>query len=496
MFGIDNKEFAKGLRIELSKRRLLDFGALTYPGWQAPKHVVYLADLLEKVEQGKVKKLAISLPPGSGKSTITNIFIPWCLGRDPARRFLAVSASERLARRNSWAMREIVQAEEWPWPEVTLVGESLEEWQTTRGGGVRAIGRTGTVTGFRAEGIFVDDAQADYGSPLTRQGDEEWFRGVLTTRLEPTGFIVFSATRWGDDDLIGRVTEGEGGEEWHVVNIPALALEEDKLGRQPGEALWPERFSVEALDKIRFSVGPMNFESQYQGSPVPVGGAIFKAEWFENRYEFLPRECHLEQVQHRRDQFDEILMGPVPQRPHDPMPLIKIQACDSAWKEGTRNDWSWIVTLASDLLDIYVVDAWYNQVDYVDLVRNVKAQYEKHQPRAFYIEEAASGFAVVSELKRATNIPIIGVKAGNDSKEAKAETITGWLEAGRIKFPKHASWMQRMLQECLRFPAGKHDDAVDALRIGVQRMIETIARIRGERKINRQFAGITSFMGR
>lgn len=479
------EELAAEARAELARRKLIDFAQAVLPWYEAPRHIRYLAELLERVERGDIKRLAISAPPGHGKSTLLQAFLAWFLGRDPRRRILALSASEALARRNSRATRGIVQADEWPWPQTTLVGESLEEWYTAQGGGVRAIGQTGTVTGFRAEMVLCDDVQPDAGSETTRETLEEWFRGVLSTRLEPDGCAVLIATRWHDDDLVGRLQTGESASQWHFVNIEAIAGDADLFGRAPDEALWPERWPLELLEKKRAEVGSNAFACQYQGDPVPAGGAIFKPEWFP-RYDSLPSQCVFNET------ADDIARRHLEGQYQPPQfPLVTIQAADSAWKEGLTHDRSAIATLTTDLRDIYVVDLWFGRVEYPDLKRIAKEVYSKHRPRSLYVEEAASGYALVADLKSSTGIPIIGIPPGREAKEARAESVTGLFEAGRVKFPRNASWMPELLAEFLRFPYGRHDDIVDAVVLGIRQMQQLISRVLTQRAMQQQLAGFT-----
>jgi phage terminase large subunit-like protein len=108
-------------------------------------------------------------------------------------------------------------------------------------------------------------------------------------------------------------------------------------------------------------------------------------------------------------------------------------------RRGLTNDRSCVATLASDLRDVYVVDCWFGCLGFTDLQRVMVDLYDKHRPSRLYVEEAASGFALVDSLKRATGMNIIGIPPGRGSKEARWEATTGWFEAGRIKFPQHAS---------------------------------------------------------
>src|SRR5581483_4351451 len=243
---------AEAATSELARRELLEFCALTYPGFVAAPHLKLLAGLLERVERGDLRRLIVSLHPGSGKSTLMQLFSSWYLGRNPSRRIISTSAAERLVVRNSRAVRDVLREPAWPF-EAALASDSTAAtvWETTAGGGMFAIGVDGTITGWRSHLIVCDDLQDGPGSKLERDNLEAWFRGKLLTRLEPNGAVVIVQTRWSKDDLPGRLLAGARGNAWEYVRIPALSEGEgDPLERPEGAALWPSRFNVEALEEI------------------------------------------------------------------------------------------------------------------------------------------------------------------------------------------------------------------------------------------------------
>ena len=125
MNGDEGLAYMSMFREELARRRLLDFGEAAYHGFQKPKHVTFLAKLLERVERGEIRRLAISAPPGHGKSVLLQTFVAWFLGRNPKRRILAISASESLAKRNIRDAQNLVNSDGWSWPEVNLDTDSV-----------------------------------------------------------------------------------------------------------------------------------------------------------------------------------------------------------------------------------------------------------------------------------------------------------------------------------------------------------------------------------
>lgn len=179
------------------------------------------------------------------------------------------------------------------------------------------------------------------------------------------------------------------GKNWTVLCLTAIADEGDPLGRATGEALWPERFPVDRFPSVeRGEMSSSSFASLYQQNPVPAGGNIFLASWFENRFDKVPL-------------IREVIRKDFTEQTSEYAPVV-IQACDSAWKTGLTNDRSCIVTLASDRKDLYVTDLWFGRLQFPDLRRQMIEPFEKNQPSRLFVEEAASGFALIQDLRGTT----------------------------------------------------------------------------------------------
>jgi predicted phage terminase large subunit-like protein len=446
---------------ELARRHLGDFIKLLEPSYERARHTVFLCDHLEAVERGEIDRLIVMMPPRHGKTMHVSQALPaWTFGRNPKSQIVLASYGAELAELNSRKARSYLRSDRWPFEcRVSEESRAQNRWQTDAGGILIATGCEGGLTGYGANRLIIDDPirdRVDAESESMREKLWAWYTDVARTRLMPGGRIILCQTRWHDDDLAGRILNSEGATQWTVLSLPAIAEEKDVLGRAPGEALWPQRFPIEDLPKVPDEMSSSSFASLYQQNPVPAGGATFKAEWFEHRYDELPRR------------------------------LAPYQAIDSAWKDGLANDRSVIATLATDGKDIYIVDIWAGRKKYSDLRNVVLENFGKHLPRLVYVEEAASGFALVDELRRSTGMPIKGIPPGRDSKEARADAVTNWFEAGRIKFPRNATWMGELLSEFLRFPAGKHDDIVDAVVLGISQLRWLLTRSLAAERTGRQ----------
>ena len=230
-----------------------------------PDHVRLIAEHLDAVEAGQIDRLLITMPPRHGKSETTTVRYPlYCLERRPDENVLVTGYNERFARkfgrrtRNMADERGLVAADK----------AASDEWATTSGGlyMARGVGSPPTGTGFSR--IIIDDPirrREDAESDAYREKVWDWYRDDLYTRLEPGGAMVIVMTLWHHDDIGARAVASEPGK-WTVLKLPAIS--------DDGVALWPSRFSIEALERIRSVTA--GFEALYQCNPTPKEGALFQ----------------------------------------------------------------------------------------------------------------------------------------------------------------------------------------------------------------------------
>lgn len=481
-------------RALLARRRLGDFIELLEPSYARARHTTAICDHLEAVERGEIDRLMIFMPPRHGKTMHVSQALPaWVLGRNPRSQIILASYGAELAEGNSRRARSYLRSDRWPFEcKVSEESRAQNRWQTDAGGILIATGCQGGLTGYGADRLIIDDPirdRAEAESASMRESLWAWYSDVARTRLMPSGRIILCETRWHDDDLAGRILNSDDGKRWTVLSLPAIAEENDALGREPGEALWPERFPVDALPSVeRGEMSSSSFAALYQQNPVPAGGAMFKGEWLEHFFDKVPVI---------RDEFRRPVAGGLGYiEEFVEQPPIVIQAIDSAWKDGPSNDRSCIVTLASDRADIYVTDVVFGRWQFTDLYKIVKELLRKHNPGRLFVEEASSGFAIVNQLRAETFVPVIGVPPGRESKVARAESVTGFFEAGRIRFPRAAPWLDELRLEFLRFPYGKHDDIVDAVVLGVRQMIGELNRILEYEHFERQRFNLRDWIAR
>jgi predicted phage terminase large subunit-like protein len=461
-------------REELSRRTLLDFAERMIPDFHPGRHLRYVADLLESVERGELDRLIVTLFPGSGKSTLLQCFGSWYLGRNPRRKVIVASASAELAERNSRGSRALFTEDDWPFHAVELSKDvtAMTRWSTSQGGTLAAFGVGSQITGWRADLLILDDLQNDALTPAEREKLWKWYVEVLLQRLNPNGAIVLIQQRWGEDDLCGRAMAAPDGSDWRVVRLPALAEENDPLGRVVGESLWPEVWPAEVLERRR-RANERVFECAYQGNPMPGQGNLIKPEWLQ-RYDAAPKE------------FTKIVC-----------------ALDAAAKTGVRNDYSAIVKLGVTENSYYVLDVWRDRVEFPALVRRVKQlENEDPEPSAIYVEDTSNAVALIQQLRQETTLPIVPVSP-KGSKESRVEGITGTLEAKRLFLPNEAPWLLEFERELLSFPLARHDDMVDALTLAVSQAMRKASSFyfsevsaEGSVRASVPQSGWTSYLGR
>jgi predicted phage terminase large subunit-like protein len=264
--------------------------------WDAA-HLRLIQAELARVTVGLGDRLMLFLPPRHGKSELVTVRYP-VLGIERRRDFRVIvgAYNQALAERFSRKARRIAAGR------FALANDrnSAAEWETPDGGGVRAVGVGGGVTGLGADLILIDDpvkSREEAESRTYRDRVWDWYRDDLYTRQEPGCALILVMTRWHEDDLAGRILASEEGPRWRVVRLPALAESEaeyaawaerqlsmvnsDPLRRAEGEPLWPDRFNQQALHRIKTALGARSFAALYQGRPLPAEGGLFKREWFK-----------------------------------------------------------------------------------------------------------------------------------------------------------------------------------------------------------------------
>lgn len=420
-----------------------------------PPHLSRIEKLLTyEVEPGQGRRVIVTMPPRHGKSeVISGKFPSWYIGRNPDRRVILTSHTASLAIDYSARNRDylIAYGSEVFGCTVDLKRSASEDWRIRgRRGGIRAAGVGGSITGRGADLLIMDDPFKDYReahSKTVRDHVWNWWTAVALTRLEPGGSIVVISTRWHADDLIGRIldTAKRTGEQWTIIDLPALAEENDPLGRAAGEPLWPARFGRETLLQMRETMGSYMFDALYQQQPTRHGGSIFTRSWFRyyrdagGYYELLTpngvkrvskRDCWL------------------------------FQTVDPAATERDTSDYfacgTWAVTPESDLL---LVDMFRERLETPKHRTLMQALYHRYEPALQGVEKSTFGLSLIQEIAK-LGLPVVPLDADRD-KIARAYPIAARYETGSVYHREGAPWLQDYEDELQDFPRGAHDDQVD-----------------------------------
>lgn len=419
-----------------------------------PRHIAPLIELWERTRHERVFA-CVELPPRHVKTTTGLHALSWRLARDPALTNAFATFGDDFAASRSRIARTLARS---GGVRIPRDSSSLHEWRTEQGGGLLAHGYRGEWTGRGIDGVaLLDDLYKDRAaaeSKAVREGVWEWFTDVLWTRLQPGSSVIAQFTRWHDDDLIGRLLQGKfRGYRFEQIHLPAIAEDDnDILGREIGEALWPEMYPVEELRRIEMSIGAYSWASLYQQRPRPRGSDVFKT----------PKRFKLAE------------WAPAGQR-------LLISA-DPAATEDTRADYSALFVLAAagtgaDML-VWLLYGWRGQVTVPAFARRLHLVSELFM-RAPVVVESVGAFKAVPQMLRELQpgLRIMSAKMGlpddgtGDPTRASNVAVDKFLRSqpaaaawnsGRIMLPTDA--------ECVWVPAQRRfvrPAQVRPLRAGV-----------------------------
>ncbi len=444
------------------------------------KYQRYIYKRLAAIDAGECKRLMIFMPPRHGKSEMVTVrYTANRLLRNAKLNVIIASYTQRLADRFNRKIKRIVDSGK-------LKGESgkkrdksrtlnmVSEWETAGGGVVRSVGVGGGIAGFGAGLIVIDDPvrnRADAESETYRDRVWDWFNDDIYTRMEPGAAIILIQTRWHEDDLAGRLLKEieDGGEQWEVVSLPALAEErqetgevrreseeddrpgllspassllssEDPLGRRPRRALCPAMFDEEALAKYKRKLGTYSFAALYQQRPSPAEGGQFKRAWFKNVVDQTPPGLRWK------------------------------RGYDLAISTKTSADHTASFRCAYDKQgNLYIADGYRAKIEYPEQRRYIIERMRSEPNTEHGVESAMHGKAVVQELRRdreARRYAFREVRVVGD-KLTRALTWLNLAEAGKLILVR-GPWISEFIDEVAAFPTGRYDDQIDAVSVAVQ----------------------------
>ena len=429
----------------LGQNKLIPFCISQESNFETPDHIRKISDLLEQVENGKIKRLIINMPPRHGKSYLaTELFPAWYLGRNPTKNVISVSYNQDLANDFGRKVRNRIASDSYTpvFDEVALAqdSKSSSKFSLNQGGNYFAVGVGGPLTGRGADLMIMDDVikNADEARSSTYQNKIiEWYQTTFRTRLMPDGAIILIMTRWTDRDLTNWIIENDKEQEWVHISLPAIS--NDNL------ALWPDRYPLDELERIKRELGTKNFNALYQQRPAPDEGNIIKREWIKH-FETLPI------------QPDQVVIS-----------------VDTTFSNNPTSDYCVLCVLARSRKseDIYVLDVVRKKMGYVDAYNEIKKLSAKYPNSSILIEQSANGHSLIETLRPTTPNVIGIIPKGN--KVSRIASIAPTFEAGQVHIisPKVNGQIEECIEELACFPDGKNDDFCDALSQGLLRLRST-----------------------
>lgn len=470
---------------------------------------------LEAVTDGRIKRLLMNVPPGSMKSLIVNVFWPaweWGPKEMAHMRYVSFSYGAWLTERDNARFRDLMQSKKY------IDTYARDGFKLTEAGKVKvansktgwkfASSQGGVGTGERGTRILLDDPHnvADGESDIVRRETVRWFREAMSNRLNDYNkdAIVIIMQRVHEEDVSGVIIEN--GMPYEILWIPmkydpgrhcSTSIGWSDPRTMEGELAWPERFSQETVDNLEVTLGPFAFAGQYQQSPEPRGGGIFKREWW----------------------------NPINVPPGTPLKLTfqyVIASLDTAYTTKEENDPS-AMTVWGVFEDskgqpkILLMHAWEKRLEIHGarverIIGEKNADYIKraqpdwglvewviHTCRRFkvdrlIIESKAAGHSTAQEVRRLTSADEWAVELkdpkGEGDKTARAYAVQHLFTEGMICAPAEIdendnvfwrSFVEMVISQAARFPKG-HDDLVDTMTQALRHLRQIGLAVRREER--------------
>lgn len=428
--------------------------------YKLAKHLLLINQKLMDLAAGRINRLIIQCPPRHGKSELCSKYFPaWFLGTYPDKRVGVVSYESGFA--SSWGEKARNVLKEYG-PSVFGVNVSRsttarDNWNIEgHAGGMNTAGIGGPLTGRGFDILGIDDPvknAEEAMSSVVQDRNWDWWNSTALTRLEPGGGVFVMMTRWHEDDLIGRILNNaaETGEHWEVISLPALAEENDPLGRSSGEALWPMRYPKEELEKTRKNLDLFWWLALYMQKPGQHGRTEWPASYFPD------------------------LIWVPPSKWPDGFEMKVVTLDPSKGKESKNGDNSAITGIGVRFGKIYIAsDIKRRPVpqmisDLIDFSLEFGAE-------AIGIETNQFQELLLAEIQRQVEerglapLPLYQIE-NRVNKQVRIRRLGPYYCRDEMRFLDSPS-NRLLIDECKQFPLAKHDDGPDSLEMGIRLAIE------------------------
>ena len=436
-------------RVDACHDEFIPFVKSMWPEFIAGRHHYIIAEKLEQIARGEIKRLIINMPPRHTKSEFASYLFPaWMIGRKPSMKIIQATHTTELAVNFGRKVKNLLETDEYQEIfedcELSVDSKASGRWDTKSGGMYYAVGVGSNLAGRGGDLIVIDDPHSEQ-TAMSASGFEnawEWYTAGPRQRLQPGGAIVLVQTRWSEKDMTGnlirQMTKDSIAAQWEVVELPAIL--------PSGEPTWPEFWKREELEQVKASVPAYQWNAQYQQDPTAEELSILKREWWK-----------------------------VWDKEEVPNLQYVIQSYDTAFSKRETADYSAITTWGvfypleiGGPPNLILLDAQKGRWDFPELKEIALDQYKFWDPETVIIEAKASGMPLTHELQN-MGIPVVNFtpSRGND-KLSRVHSISPLFEAGMIWAPEER-WAEDVIEECAAFPNGTHDDLVDSLTQALMR---------------------------
>ena len=433
---------------EACKNEFLIFVKNMWPDFIAGRPHQIIAEKLERVARGELKRLIINMAPRHTKSEFASFLFPaWMMGRNPRMKIIQATHTTELAVNFGRKTKNLLDSDEYKeiFADVKLAADSKASgrWDTSSGGMYYAVGVGSNLAGRGGDLIIIDDPHSEQTAMSASGFDDawDWYTGGPRQRLQPGGSIVLVQTRWSEKDMTGQLLRAMAkdplADQWEIVELPAI-FEDDT-------PCWPEFWSLDDLNAVRASIPLGKWNAQYQQNPTNEESAIIKREWWQMwDKEEVPNLHYV------------------------------IQSYDTAFSKRETADYSAITTWGvfypneSGTPGLILLDSKKGRWDFPQLKQMAFDEYKFWDPDTVIVEAKASGTPLTQEMRQ-MGIPVVNFtpSRGND-KITRVHSVSPLFEAGMVWCPD-TIFAEEMVEEVAAFPNGEHDDLVDSMTQALMR---------------------------
>ena len=437
-----------------AKENYLSYFLYANPTLILGDHIRYIINEIQELLDGKLEEdiLILSLPPQHGKTETVTKTLPAFVASQ-GQRVIIAGYNDDLA--NEFNADNIRKIEECNVFDIKVTRKTADTLRLSNGGSILSRGIRSGITGRPADLVVIDDpikGYVDAYSETTRNTVWQEFQMSIRSRLSANAKIILIQTRWHEDDLAGRIIANPELS-CKVVNIPCIAMENDIIGREVGEGLFPEigKDTVWAEKYKRSYLADPNggqraWNALYQGMPSDAKGDILKKAYWK--------------YYKRRDEFVNT------------MPLL-VMSVDATFKDTTGTDKCSIQIWGKKQAQVYLVDNITKQMSFTETLRTIKLLLAKYPSiSAKFVEDKANGPAIINMLNQTIG-GFIPVKADRSTggKVARVMAIEPFVSSGNVYLPEDSDFTFDFVEECAKFPNGKNDDQVDAMSQALNKLI-------------------------